>query len=90
MPENKKELLQKIKSNINMNDFLNYEPVIKIVGNSEAIVQNCNGICEYDCNTVSVVSGKRVITFIGCDLELFSLNNDEAIVKGTIMSLNIN
>lgn len=60
---------------------------ITLFGNTEALVDGCKGVLEYGENTIKLNIGKGAVIFVGQSLELRSLNNDQAVVIGSIGSV---
>lgn len=59
------------------------------MGNSEFILENYNGIIEYEVNKIRVSTATGIITIIGSDLTLSELNNDELLVSGLIKNIGL-
>lgn len=60
---------------------------IELSGNNEAIVDGCKGVIEYDENIVRLDTGKMTVRFLGSDLSIRSLTDDNAVIEGTITSV---
>ena len=62
-------------------------PQIELYGTSRVIVDDCDGILEYEPQTVKIRAGKRQVRLIGSDLVLCDLANRVVEIRGCIVSL---
>lgn len=62
--------------------------MIQLMGNRECIVEGCQGVLEYNDDDIKLNIGTLVLCFQGQDLTLRALNDDGAVVEGTITNLN--
>lgn len=60
---------------------------IELSGNTEAIVEGCKGVLEYDENTIRLNLGKSSVKFTGVDLCLKCMNAENVIIEGYITSV---
>lgn len=60
---------------------------IQLAGNRECVVEGCKGIMEYETNIIKINAGENIVTFRGDNLTLRALNDNGAVVEGTITSL---
>lgn len=68
-------------------EYYTGEPHLQLYGNSECVVDGLKSIIEYNSDKIKLDIGKRVITFLGEDLEINSFTPEGAVVKGFIMSM---
>ena len=64
-------------------------PHIETEGNKEAVVDGCFGITEYDNDRISLNAGSLTVTFCGSDLTLSSYSDEQTVIKGSIISIEI-
>lgn len=57
---------------------------IELLGNSEAVVEGCKGILEYDDAVIRIAIHKMQVKFSGTDLTIKSLNSESVIIQGVI------
>lgn len=57
---------------------------IEMSGNREIAVDGCLGVLEYGENTISLNTGRLIVKICGCDLTIVSMQNGQAVIKGTI------
>lgn len=60
---------------------------IEISGNSEAVIQGCQGILEYNENCIRLNLGKRSVLFRGTDLVMKSYTIEQIIVEGSFAAI---
>ena len=60
---------------------------IEILGNTEAVVEGCKGVLEYDENVIVLNLGKMSVKFEGEDLSLKCMNDSDAVVEGVFVSI---
>lgn len=61
---------------------------IEITGNREVIVDGCKGILQYDEDVIKLNAGHLVIRFTGNDLTICSMQAEQALIKGQILSID--
>ena len=61
---------------------------IEISGNREAIIEGCQGVLEYNDNLIALNTGRLTVRICGCGLTIVSMQNGQAIIKGTIMGVD--
>ena len=57
---------------------------IELLGNSEAVVEGCKGILEYDDAVIRIAIQKMQVRFAGTNLTIKSLNSESVIIQGVI------
>lgn len=60
---------------------------IEIAGNREAVIDGCQGILEYDENTIKLTTGKMSVKFTGRGLQIKVLTRDSAVIDGFISNI---
>ncbi|HIZ56121.1 MAG TPA: YabP/YqfC family sporulation protein [Firmicutes bacterium] len=85
--------MKKIKSPAHLQKLLNQtlmrDAALSLSGNSEATVEGCSTISSYDENMI-LLSGKKLsFRFVGCGLELRSLNQESVVIRGKIESIEL-
>lgn len=55
---------------------------MEINGNTEAIVEGCSGVLEYDTDVVRIRTGKRIVRFTGRGLAIKCLTSESLVVTG--------
>ncbi|MBQ2848280.1 MAG: YabP/YqfC family sporulation protein [Clostridia bacterium] len=61
---------------------------IEISGNREAIIEGCQGVLEYGDNLIALNTGRLTVRVCGCGLTIVSMQNGQAIIKGTITGVD--
>ncbi|MCR4925071.1 MAG: YabP/YqfC family sporulation protein [Clostridiales bacterium] len=61
---------------------------IEIMGNRKAVIDGCKGVLDYNENLVRLNTGKNIIRFTGDNLTITSMNNEQAIVSGDIITMD--
>ncbi len=61
---------------------------IEISGNREAIIEGCQGVLEYGDNRIALNTGKLTVRICGCNLTIISMQNGQAVIKGTITGVD--
>ncbi len=62
-------------------------PPIELLGNSRVTVGACDGILEYEPETVKLRAGKRFVRVNGRGLDLCNLTESTVVIRGTVDSL---
>ncbi|MBO5213272.1 MAG: YabP/YqfC family sporulation protein [Clostridia bacterium] len=62
-------------------------PPIEFMGNSQVLVGLCDGILEYEPETVKLRAGKRLIRINGRCLDLCNLSEKTVMIRGVISSV---
>lgn len=57
---------------------------IEISGNSEVLVDGCQGVLEYGDCAIALNTGRLTVRICGCELTVVSMQNGQAIIKGVI------
>jgi len=60
---------------------------IELSGNTEAIIDGCVGVLEYDENIIRLAGKKMSVCFTGRRLSLKVLTHDSAILEGYILGV---
>lgn len=60
---------------------------IEIVSNCCAMVEGCKSVLEYDDTVIKLNLGKTSVTFFGSDMTIKSLALEQAMIEGTILSM---
>lgn len=60
---------------------------IELAGNREAVIDGCQGVLEYDENTIKLTTGKMSIKFTGRGLQIKVLTHDSAVINGFISNI---
>lgn len=86
--ENQREnLTARLSSHLFMKDLENPVPEIRLLGEREAIVSDCHGVCDYAEQMIRLSAGGRTVAFYGSELELLQLDGEEAVIRGRIASI---
>ncbi|MCI1966706.1 MAG: YabP/YqfC family sporulation protein [Oscillospiraceae bacterium] len=70
------------KENLLVRSGLHMPTHIELNGNTEAIVDGCGGVLEYDTDVVRIRTGKLIVRFTGRDLVIKCLTADSLVVTG--------
>lgn len=62
-------------------------PPIELWGNSRVLIGCCEGILEYEPETVKLRAGKRTVRLFGSGLDLCNLTEHNVLIRGTVNSL---
>ncbi len=89
MRKRKKENIKKVISNIKdvASSIIKTEFRIEMLGNREAIIEGCNGVIEYDDFIIRIATKDQEIRFIGDNLQLKCLTNENIIISGFIKNI---
>lgn len=60
---------------------------VEVTGNSEAVVDGCRGVLEYDDGVISLSLGSRFVRFRGDNLQIHTLLDEQALITGAILSV---
>ncbi len=60
---------------------------MEINGNTEVVVEGCNGVLEYDTDVVRIKTGKLIVRFAGRGLVIQCLTADSLVVTGFITGI---
>lgn len=64
-------------------------PQIQLNGNKEALVESSCAILEYDENIIRLSTDDFIIKFLGQELSLNCMTNENVMVSGTIFSIEM-
>lgn len=89
MQEDKRGVIEKIGANLDVpKALISSDYHLEMFGNFQAIIDGCKGILEYDDEKIKLNLGKTTIRFCGSNLSIKSLTFEEAIIIGTIISID--
>lgn len=60
-----------------------------MLGNTEFMIENYDGIIEYEVNRIRVSTASGKVAIIGEDLTISELDNEELLVSGCIKSIEL-
>ena len=60
---------------------------MEINGNTEVVLEGCNGVLEYDTDVVRIKTGKLIVRFTGRGLVIQCLTADSLVVTGFITGI---
>ena len=60
-----------------------------MLGNTEFMIENYDGIIEYEVNRIRVSTTSGKVAIIGEDLTISELDNEELLVSGCIKSIEL-
>ncbi len=60
---------------------------MELSGNTEAVVDGCTGVLEYDENIIRLSGGKMTVRFMGRGLQIKALTHSSAIITGYLISI---
>ena len=60
---------------------------MEINGNTEVVVEGCNGVLEYDTDVVRIKTSKLIVRFTGRGLVIQCLTADSLVVTGFITGI---
>lgn len=61
--------------------------VVSVTGNHQAVIDGCDGIIDYDDETVIARTGRLTLRITGRDLRLTRLTETSAVIQGRIAGL---
>lgn len=61
---------------------------IELSGNREAVIEGCQGVVEYGDTLISLNTGKLTVRVCGCGLTIVSMQNGQAVIRGTITGVD--
>jgi len=70
-----------------LDDLHTGRPYVEIFGNTRVVIENHQGILEYDTELLRVKCNGCAVCICGVDLELTALSLNELAVTGTITSV---
>lgn len=62
-------------------------PPIEMMGNSRVLVGACDGILEYEPETIKIRAAKRFVRINGRGLDLCNLTENTVVIRGIVDSL---
>lgn len=72
---------------LKLDDVIYANPRIELSGNRMASVSGCSGVSEYENGRISLVADGTVTIFSGDGLEIISLGDGEAVIRGKFFSI---
>ena len=60
---------------------------IELSGNREAVVDGCKGVLEYDDGLIKLNTGGTSVSFLGNELTIRALTDEQAVIEGIILSI---
>ena len=63
---------------------LNY---MEMLGNKEAVIDGCKGILDYSDDKIKLNLGNKTICFLGSNMCIKALSDEQAVITGTICSI---
>lgn len=85
----KEKIIDKVSRTLDLpQDAVSGYAHIEINGNREAIVEGCQGVLEYCDNLIALNTGRLTVRINGCGLSIVSMQNGQAIIKGTISGMD--
>lgn len=57
---------------------------IEISGNREILIDGCQGVLEYGECAIAINTGKLTVRVCGCELTVLTMQNGQAVIRGTI------
>ncbi len=61
---------------------------IEMHSNTEIVIEGCKGIVEYDTSIIALNLGKHIARFHGDSLEISNFSEQQAVIKGDIVSMD--
>ena len=62
-------------------------PQIELSGSARVVIGDCDGILEYEPETIKVRAGKRYVRVCGTGLTLCDLSDNAVLIRGNVVSL---
>ena len=91
MPKKIRRELSRLHENladtIERNDAVTTEAQIELSGNREALVDGCRGVLQYEDDVIRLSTGRRVVRFQGSDLMIRTMQQNQLLISGTILSI---
>lgn len=82
-------LMDSIARNLDLpQDVISGYAHVELSGNKEAIIEGCCGVLEYGENVIALNTGRLTVRVFGCGLTIVSMQNGQAIIKGTITGVD--
>ena len=60
---------------------------LEVIDSREAVLEGCRGVLEYGQQRIRLNCGRRIVCFLGDELELRCLTAETAVVTGRIMAI---
>ena len=91
MPKKIRRELARLHENLNdslqRNDAMTTEAQIELSGNREALVDGCRGVLQYEDDVIRLSTGRRVVRFQGSGLMIRTMQQNQLLICGTILSV---
>ncbi|GEM_PF-6158826 len=82
------EEMKPLKQLIQENPVAAYNDMfIELNSNQYAVINNCNGVLEYNSKAITLAGNRKSVTFIGDNLELKNLAPTSAVIAGKILAI---
>lgn len=89
MKKSKDELVKKFTEEMQLPESAVTDSFrIEFRGNTDVVIEGCRGIVEYTEECISLNLGKNIVHFSGAQLEISSFFESQAILKGTVISMD--
>lgn len=89
MKRNKEEIIKKFTEEMQIPESAITDSFkIEFRGNSDIIIEGCKGIIDYEETKISLNLGKMIVRFGGAELEISSFFEEQAIIKGTVVTMD--
>ncbi|MBQ7541263.1 MAG: YabP/YqfC family sporulation protein [Clostridia bacterium] len=66
---------------------LSVDAQIELSGNREAVVDGCVGVLQYEDTAIRLSTGRRIVRFTGSDLMIRTMQQNQVLITGTILSV---
>ena len=77
-------LCEKLDVPMSVVDDLSY---MEMLGNKKVVLDGCKGVLDYNDTAVRLLLSNGTILFYGDDLRFNALSNGQAVIAGTIMTI---
>ena len=89
MKKSKDELVKKFTEEMQLPESAVTDSFrIEFRGNTDVVIEGCRGIVEYTEECISLNLGKNIARFSGAQLEISPFFESQAILKGTVISMD--
>ena len=91
MPKKIRRELSRLHENLadtlERNDAVTTDAQIELSGNREALVDGCRSVLQYEDDVIRLSTGRRVVRFQGSDLMIRTMQQNQLLISGTILSI---
>ena len=81
-------LHESLSDSLAQNDAVSTEAQIALSGNREALVDGCRGVLQYEDDVIRLSTGRRIVRFQGNELMIRTMQQDQLLITGTILSID--